>query len=158
MTRVLWGLLLVVACGSSRGSNDIPAGAFGGGGAGGAAAGTSRCPSGVGAWMSTSADPLSEGMAQYHRCEALCRSARDASCVGHDYDACVQFCTGLENESVNGHCTELVGALYSCFETLNEACNTPKRTVAGTCTEEYAALDCCFERYCADPANAGLCG
>jgi hypothetical protein len=117
----------------------------------------SHCPPGTGAWASQSADPFSIGRAQYQRCEALCQAARAASCAGHDYDLCVEVCNGLQNNSVNGRCTEAVGATIDCFEAFADPCDTPQRSSADTCESPRDDMRCCFQRYCADPANAGRC-
>jgi hypothetical protein len=148
---VLSGWVLVVACGASH--EPIGDASETGGGAGQA---QGRCPAGTGAWASQSANLLT-GRAQYERCEALCQAARSASCAGHDYDQCVNYCNALQNNSVNGRCTEAIGATIACFETVEGPCNTPQRSVAGSCEAEGDDMRCCFERYCADPANAGAC-
>jgi hypothetical protein len=157
--RLLVGFVLVVACSSAEQRSDRAAQSNGGssGTGGGTGGAQSRCPPGTGAWASQSEDPFTIGRAQYYRCEALCQAARDASCAGHDYDVCVEYCNALQNNSVNGRCTEAVGANIECFETLNEPCYTPQRSVASSCESQREDLRCCFERYCADPVNAGRC-
>jgi hypothetical protein len=152
--RFVIGWLLVAACSSNHASDGDRSESAGNGGSGGAA---STCPAGVGAWMSTSAEPFSLGRAQYNRCVALCQSAQSSGCAGHDDERCEAYCNGLQNNSVNGRCTEAIEAEIACFEGLNEPCNTPQRSVAGTCQNERDEVRCCFERYCADPANAGTC-
>jgi hypothetical protein len=153
---VLSGLILVVGCGSSEGPSSA---SNGGSSAGGGSAGEaqSQCPPGAGAWASQSPDYFASARAQYARCDTLCQSARDASCAGHDYDACVDYCNALQNNAINGRCTEAVGALIDCFEALADPCSTPKRSSADKCASQRDDLRCCLARYCADPVNVGRC-
>ena len=151
------GWVLVVACSSSP---EHSAGSIetGGGSGGNGGETQTSCPPGTGAWATQDPAPLRTGMDQYAHCAALCQAARDASCAGHDDALCVDYCVALENFSVNGRCTEAVGALIACFEAVDQACNTPQRSVAGTCQSQRDDMRCCFDRYCTDPTNAGRCG
>lgn len=119
---------------------------------------SSNCPPGVGAWKSTNPDPLAEGMAQYDRCMVLCDATEAAACPGFVPDRCQVICNYYQNQAVNGWCTEPLGALISCFETLNDPCQNPQYSVAGSCEQEQEDVDCCLERYCNDPVNVGRCG
>jgi len=157
-------LVLTVACG---GTEHGPA--VGSGGASGGAAGTSArggggsdvvaddCPDGVGAWRSTSPDPFKTGRAQYARCVALCSAAESAAYSGHDATACESYCNDLQNNAVNGRCTDAIEPVIACFEMANVPCSTPQRSVAGACEAVRLEMRCCFKRFCADPENQGKC-
>jgi hypothetical protein len=148
---------LLSAC-ASKSSNDGSRAGSGGSSGQGGVGGLSDCPAGVGAWKSTSPDPLALGMAQYDRCIVLCERTQAASCPSFVIDRCRTLCNYYQNQSVNGWCTEPIEALISCFEELNDPCQNPQYLVAGSCDAESEDVDCCRARYCADPVNAGRCG
>jgi len=158
---------LTAACGATEHETSVgSAGALSsaGGGAGKAAQGgaggalvADDCPAGTGAWRSTSPDPFKAGRAQYGRCVALCDAAESAACAGHDPTACEAYCNGLQNNSVNGRCTDAVETVIACFEMAKVPCSTPQRSPADTCEAARSEMRCCFKRFCADPENQGTC-
>lgn len=158
----VWAVLaVVVACGSTEHQSTTAsggAGTPGGGGTSGGSQAAGECPTGTGAWKATSSDPFKVGRAQYARCLALCDAATSAGCAAHDEAACAKYCNDLQNNAINGRCTDAIEAVVTCFEGANVPCSTPQRSAAGTCETAQLGMRCCFKRFCADPVNQGTCG